>query len=252
MGQKQHKGGNKNLIIEINPINNYNNEMYIYNFKNSRNYKTLIPSSTLDGMLKIKSKPKLIEYIEDNNDITYKETNSIILSFTLNNNKYQIELYDMDYYKNILHLFIKMDYLFLSLIFVSLLSVLQFSKPFSFSCLRQIHFLIVCCVSGYYFVFRYYQICESYYYKLDYKIHFFCILFFMLSVLINAICFIGLIFITVNGMEKICLLGALCLQGSILYFWSEEQFEKNTYKEMKNYYYELKKMIIKKIKNINK
>ena len=252
MGQKQHKGGNKNLIIEINPINNFYNEMYVYNFKNATNYKKLISSSILEEMLKIKSKPKLIEYIEENNEITYKEENSLILSFNLNQKKYQIELYNIDNYKNIVNLLIKLDYLFISLLFTSLLSAFQYSKSISYFGLRLLHFLLVCLMSGLYGLYRYYQIVESFYYKFDYKDHFYYMLYFLIPVLINFICFIGLIFVKTGDTENLCLLGSLGLQGSIIYLWVQEQFEKNTYKQMKKYFYELKNDIIKKIKKIKK
>jgi hypothetical protein len=252
MGQKQHKGGNKNLIIEINPINNCYNEIYVYNFKNATNYKKLISSSILEEMLKIKSKPNLIEYIEENNEIIYKDYNSLILSFNLNQKKYQIELYNIDNYKNIVNLLIKIDYLFISLIFTSLLSAFQYSKSYSYFGLRLLHFLLVCLMGGLYGLYRYYQIVESYYYKFDYKDHFYYMLYFLIPVLINVICFIGLIFVQTGDTENLCLLGSLGLQGSIIYFWVQEQFEKNTYKQMKKYFYEVKNDIMKKIKKIKK
>jgi hypothetical protein len=103
-------------------------------------------------------------------------------------------------------------------------------------------------MGGLYGLYRYYQIVESYYYKFDYKDHFYYMLYFLIPVLINVICFIGLIFVQTGDTENLCLLGSLGLQGSIIYFWVQEQFEKNTYKQMKKYFYELKNDIMKKIK----
>ena len=103
-----------------------------------------------------------------------------------------------------------------------------------------------------YGLYRYYQIFESYYYKFDYKDHFYYILYFLIPVFINIILLIGVIFVLTNDMENICLLGTLGLEGSILYIWTKEYFEKNTYKEIKKYFFEvinnIKKYIKKKFK----
>ena len=250
MGQKQHKEGNKNLLIDINPINNFYHEMYAYCYKNSRNYKKIISSSTIEDMLKIKNKSKLIEYIEENSEITFKEVESLILSFTLDNRKYQIELYNMDVYRNIIYLLIKMDYLFLSLIFISLLSVLQLSKSRAYFGLRLLHFIVISINGWWYGTYRYFQIFESDYHKIDYREQFFYMIYLLIPILINTICVIGLLFVDTGDTENICLLASLCLEGSIIYFWTKEQFEKNTFKQMKSYFYELKNKIIKKYKKI--
>lgn len=248
MGQKQHKGGNKNLLIEINPINHYYYDMYVYNYKNQTNYKNVISSSIVNDMLKIKNKAKLIEYIEENSEIAFKEINSLILSFTLNDRKYQLELYNMNQYINIIYLLLRIDYLFLSLIFFSLLSAFQSSKSSLYYNLRQLHFIVVCINTCYYGYDRYYIIFESKYHKIGYKEHFFYMLFFLLPMLINEICVIGSLFVDTGKIENLCLLTSLVLEGSIIYFWVQEQFEKNTFKQIKSYYYELQNKIIKKIK----
>ena len=252
MGQKQHSSGNKNLIIDLNPISNSYYEMYLYHFKNAKNYKSLISSSYTNEMLNIKRKSNLIQYIEENNEITFKQSNSILLSFSLNNKKHQIELYDIENIKNILYLLINLDYLFIFLISISLLSVFQYSKSYPFFVLRLLHFLIMAVLFGCYCLYRYYQIFECYYYKLDYKDHFYYTLYFLIPLSINIISFIGLIFIKTSDMENICLLGCLGLEGSILYYWSKEHFEKNTYTDIKKYFFEVKndinKFVKKKIK----
>ena len=248
MGQKHNSSENKNLLIDFNPISNSYYELYLYNFKTSKNYKSLLSSSVTNEMFKIKNKSKLIKYIKTNSEIKNKQSNSIILSFNLENKKYQIELYDINNYKNIIYLLTTLDYLFISLILISLLSVFQYSKSYPYFSLRLLHFLIMAILVGVYGLYRYYQIFECYYYKLDYKYHFYYMLYFLGPVLINIISFIGVIFITTNDMENLCLMGCLGLDGSILYFWVKEQFEKNTYKDMKKYFFEVKKNIIKYIK----
>lgn len=249
MGQKIDKKGNKNIMIDLNPINNSYYEIYLYNFKNSRNYKSLISSANLNILFKIKKRKNLIEYIEENADISLKELNSILLSFNLEQNKYQFELYNIEDFKNIVHILVTLDYLFISLMLLSLLNVFQYSKSYPFFCLKLLHFILICILSVSYCFYRYYQIFESYYYKFDYKDHFYYILYFLIPVFINIILFIGVIFVTTNDMENICLLGSLGLEGSVLYIWTKEQFEKNTFKDITKYFFEVKSNIKKYIKN---
>ena len=90
MGQKQNKSRDNNLNIEINPINNLTYEISLIN--NSKNYKALISESFMKDMLQIKNKSSLIQHIKDNNEISYKDSNSLILSFKLKDNKYQFQL----------------------------------------------------------------------------------------------------------------------------------------------------------------
>ena len=252
MGQKQHSSGSKNLIIDLNPISNSYYEMYLYHFKNAKNYKSLMELSIANEMLKIKNKSNLIQYIEENSEIAFNQSNSILLSFSLNSKKYQIELYDIEKIKNIVYLLTNLDYLFIFLISISLLSIFQYSNSYPFYVLRLLHFFIMGILFGAYCLYRYYQIFENYYHKLDYKDHFYYIFYFLIPLSINTISLIGLIFIKISAMEKICLLGSLGLEGSILYYWSKEHFEKNTYKDIKKYFFEVKndinKFIKKKIK----
>ena len=249
MGQKQHKQGKNNLIIELNPITNSHFEIYLYSFKNSRNYKSIIPISIMNDMFKIKKKQKLIEYIEENGEITLKQTNSLILSFTLDKNKYQFELYNIEDYKNIFYLLISLDYFFIALMFTLFLNIFQFSKSYRFFYLKFLQFLIMGIVFCCYVLYRYYQIFESYYYKLDYKDHFYYILYFFVPVLINIILIIGTIFVITTDIENLCLITSLGLEISILHYWVKEHFEKNTFKDVKKYYFEVKNNIKKYIKN---
>ena len=92
---------------------------------------------------------------------------------------------------------------------------------------------------------------ESHYHKIDYREHFFYMIYFLMPISINTICVIGLLFVDTGDTENICLFASLCLEGCIIYFWTKEQFEKNTFKQMKSYFYELKNKIIKKYKKIN-
>ena len=252
MGQKIHKSGNKNLIIDLNPINNSYYELSLYYFKNARNYKSLISTSVLNPILKIKKKENLIEHLESNAKIELKETDSLKLSLDLSNKNYTFELYNIENIKNILYLLNNLDYLFISLILLSLLSIFQYSKSYSYFYLRLLHFLLMGILFLSYGLYRYYQIFESYYYKFDYKDHFYYILYFLIPVFINIILLIGVIFVLTNDMENICLLGTLGLEGSILYIWTKEYCEKNTYKEIKKYFFEvinnIKKYIKKKFK----
>ena len=248
MGQKIHKSENQNLIIDLNPISNSFYEISLYYFKNPRNYKSLISTSVLNQMLNIKKKENLIKHIEENAKIEVKEIDFINLSFNLKNKDYSFELYNIENIKNILYLLNTLDYLFISLILLSLLSIFQYSKSYSYFYLRLLHFLLVGILFLFYGLYRYYQIFESYYYKFNYKDHFYNIFFFLIPVFINIILLIGVIFVLTNDIENICLLGTLGLEGSILYFWTKEYFEKNTYKEIKKYFFEVINNIKKYIK----
>lgn len=248
MGQKQNRSKSDNLIIELNRINNSTTELYLYNLKNSRNYKGLISSPIMNEILKIKSKSSLVEYLKENNEISYKGTDSLLFSFNLGQNKYQFELYDIENYKCILNLAITLDYLFLFLIILSLLRLFISSKSYSYFCLRLLHFLLIGVFFSSYASYRYFQIFEFFYDKFDYKDHFYYILLFFIPVILNILCFIGCIFISVNALEKLFLMTCLGLEGGILYNWTQEQFEKNTYKEMEKYFFELKKKISKYIR----
>ena len=252
MGQKQHKNVNKNLLIEINPINNSYNEIYLYVYKTSGNYKCLISTEVLNEMLKIKKKSKLIEHLEEKSEIVFKESNSLILNVKLDENKYQLELYNLEDYKNIFKLFVPLDYLFLSLLFVSFLSAFFKSKSYAYFTLRFLHFLSIAGGVAMYAPYRYFQIFDSFSYKIDYKIHFYCLSLSLIPIIINAICLIGLIFIHVNQFEKLCLMGCFALEGGIVWDWSQEHFEKNTYKEVKKYFYEVQNKIRKYVKNLFK
>lgn len=252
MGQKQHKTGRNNLIIELNPITNSHYEIYLYNFKDSNHYKSIIPITLINDMFKIKQKQKLIEYIEETGEIFLKQTNSLILSFNLGQNKYKFELYNIEDYKNIIYLLITLDYLFISLMLTLFLNIFQYSTSYKFFFLKLLHFLIMGILFGCYIIYRYYQIFESYYYKFDYKEHFYYILYFLIPFLINLILITGTIFVITTDMENLCLLASLGLEIFIIYYWIKEHFEKKTFKDVKKYSFEVMKNIKKYIKNIFK
>ena len=248
MGQKQHKEGNKNLILELNQISNSYYEIYIYYFKNANRYKSLISSSIIKELVKIKKMTSLISYIEEEGKISFDQKCNLLLSFNLNNTSYQFKLYSMENITNILYLFFYFDYLTFILIIISCINVFQKNISFFYSFLKLIHCIIIIIIFYFYLFYRGNQMNASYH-KFNYKEHFYFIFSFSILIFINIQLFIGLLFVNTKKIENICLIGSLGLEGSMLYFWREEHFEKNTFSEIKKYFFKVKNNIYKYIKN---
>jgi hypothetical protein len=249
MGQKQHKEGNKNLILELNQISKSYYEIYIYYFKNKNHYKSLISSSIIKELVKIKKMNSLISYIEEEGKISFDHKCNLLLSFNLDNTSYQFILYSLDKISNILYLFFYFDYLTFILIIISLINVFQKNKLFFYSFLKLIHCIIIILLFYYYLFYRGNQMYSSNYPKFNYKEHFYFIFSFSILIFINIQLIIGLLFVKTKKIENICLIGSLGLEGSMLYFWREEHFEKNTFSEIKKYFFKVKNNIYKYIKN---
>ena len=247
MGQKQNKSRDNNLIIEINPINNLTYEISLIN--NSKNYKALISESFMKDMLQIKNKSSLIQHIRDNNEISYKDSNSLILSFRLKDNKYQFQLYDIDDYKCIPYLTTNLDHVFLCLFFISLIRLSTEVKSSSYIFFRILHFFLIGVCTIFYGSYRYCQIFEYEECKFSYKEHFYYLSIFLIPLALNILCFLGCIFVKVNFFEKLFLLVCIGSELFIINQWCKEQFEKNTIRDIKKYVNEL----LKKLNNyINK